>query len=55
MSEIKKQLEEQLSNLRCAYNDLHDDIEWAELTESYGKASTVYLEMEKLEKIINSL
>lgn len=46
---------ETTSNLRCAYNDLHDDIEWAELTGSYGKASTVYLEIEKLDKIINSL
>lgn len=55
MSEIKEQLEEQLSNLKYAYNELHDDIEWAGLTESYKKASTLYQEIEKLEKLINSL
>ncbi|WP_320888933.1 hypothetical protein [Bacteroides sp.] len=49
MSEIKKQLEEQLSNLRCAYNELHDELEWAGLTESYEKTSTMYREIEKLE------
>lgn len=55
MSEIKKQLQEQLSNLRYAYSELHDDIEWAELTESYEKASVVYQEIESLEKLINNL
>lgn len=47
MNEIKKQLEEQLPNLRYAYNKLHDDVEWAGLTESYEEASTVYREIEK--------
>lgn len=55
MDEIKKKLEEQLSELRCAYNELHKDIEWAGLTESYGNASAVYRAIEALEITINSL
>lgn len=48
-------LKEQLSNLRYAYSEIHDVIEWAELTESYDKASAVYREIEKLESMVNSL
>lgn len=55
MIKIKKQLQKQLSNLRWIYDKLHKDIEWAELTESYKKASAVYREIEKLEKLINNL
>ena len=33
----------------------NDVIEWAELTESYDKASAVYREIEKLESMLNSL
>ncbi len=55
MDEIKQKLEEQLSELRCAYNELHKDIEWAGLTESYGKASAVYRAIEALEVTINGL
>lgn len=55
MSEIKKQLHEQLSNLRYAYCEIHDAIEWAELTETYEKASAVYWEIEKLEGIVSAI
>lgn len=55
MSEIKKQLHEQLSNLRYAYCEVHDAIEWAELTETYEKASAVYREIEKLEGIVSAI
>lgn len=48
-------LREQISNIRYAYNELHDDIEWAGLTESYGKASAVYRELEKLESIVTTI
>lgn len=48
-------LKEQLSNLRYTYSEIHDVIEWAELTESYDKASAVYREIEKLESMVNSL
>lgn len=55
MSEIKKQLQEQLSNLQYAYSEVHDAIEWAELTETYEKASAVYREIEKLEGIVSAI
>lgn len=55
MSEIKKQLHEQLSNLQYAYSEVHDAIEWAELTETYEKASAVYREIEKLEGIVSAI
>lgn len=55
MSGIKKQLHEQLSNLLYAYSEVHDAIEWAELTETYEKASAVYREIEKLESIVSAI
>ena len=55
MSEKKKQLQEQLSNLQYAYSEVHDAIEWAELTETYEKASAVYREIEKLEGIVSAI
>lgn len=51
----KEQLQEKLSELRYAYEQVHSDIEWAGLTESYRKASAVYREIEDIEKLINSL
>ena len=55
MDKVKEQLKARLSSLKFAYSELHDDIEWAELTESYKKASIVFLEIEKLGKLINGL
>lgn len=55
LQETKKQLQDEISELRSVYNELHNDIEWAGLTESYEKASAVYRSIENLESIINKL
>lgn len=44
-----------MSNLLYAYSEVHDAIEWAELTETYEKASAVYREIEKLESIVSTI
>lgn len=48
-------LREAVSELRSSFDDLHDDLEWAEMTESYPKASAVYRKIEYLEEIVNNL
>lgn len=55
IQEARKQLQKRISELRSAYNELHNDIEWAGLTESYEKASAVYRSIENMESIINKL
>lgn len=51
----KEELKEQISDLRSQFNELHQDIEWAELTESYSKASEVFRSIEILERTVNEL
>lgn len=54
-SEKKEKLHELLDELRGCYDELHDDIEWAGMTDSYPKASAVYRAMERLARAIKDL
>lgn len=53
--EKKEELKEQVSDLRIQFHELHEDIEWAGLTESYSKVSAVFRSIEILERNINEL
>lgn len=37
--------------MRNRFDELHKDLEWAEMTECYPKASAVYRMIERLEEI----
>ena len=58
---LKQELRRGLSELRNRFDELHKDLEWAEMTECYQmtecypKASAVYRMIERLEEIIRKI
>lgn len=52
---LKQELRRGLSELRNRFDELHKDLEWVEMTESYPKASAVYRMIERLEEIIRKI
>ena len=52
---LKQELRRGLSELRNRFDELHKDLEWAELTECYPEASAVYRRIEYLEDTVNKI
>ena len=52
---MKQELRRGLSELRNRFDELHKDLEWAEMTECYPKALAVYRMIERLEEIIRKI
>lgn len=52
---LRQELQRGLSELRNCFDELHKDLEWAGLTESYNAASAVYRKIEGLEDIVKRM
>ncbi|MDR1716487.1 MAG: hypothetical protein LBS20_11650 [Prevotella sp.] len=53
--EIKQELQQKISGLRCSFNEVNKALEWGGLEESYPLASKVFHYIEEIENYINSL
>lgn len=52
---VKEKLKEKLSELYSSFSDVHSQLEWSGLEDTYASASQVYRDIEELEKLVNSI
>ena len=52
---MKEKLSLAISELRADFNEVHNDLEWGGLEDTYPKASQVYRDIEQIEELIKQL